>query len=36
MEDFKNSYDEVMTKATLLAKKIIIENCYLSEYACAL
>ncbi len=36
MEDFKKAYDEVMTKSTLLAKKVIIDNCYLSEYVCAL
>lgn len=36
MEDFKNAYDEIMTKATLLSKKAIIENSYLSEYSCAL
>ena len=36
MEDFKNVYDEVMTEATILAKKVVKENSYLSEYVCAL
>lgn len=36
MEDFKSAYDEVMTKATILSKKIIKENSYISEYASAL
>lgn len=36
MEDFKNSYDNIMTKATILAKKVIKDNSYLSEYTCAL
>ena len=36
MEEFKEKYDEVMTKATILAKKVVKENSYLSEYVCAL
>jgi hypothetical protein len=36
MEEFKNAYDEIMTKSTLLAKKVIKEDSYLSEYVCAL
>lgn len=36
MEDFKNIYDEVMTEVTILAKKVVKENSYLSEYVCAL
>lgn len=36
MEDFKEAYDNVMTKATLLAKKVIRDNSYISEYSCAL
>lgn len=36
MESFKEAYDDVMTKATLLAKKAIVADSYLSEYACAL
>ena len=36
MEDFKDAYDDVMTKATLLAKKAILSDSYLSEYSCAL
>lgn len=36
MEAFKDAYDEVMTKATILGKKVIKENAYLSEYVCAL
>ncbi|MDD3302025.1 MAG: FAD-dependent thymidylate synthase [Candidatus Gracilibacteria bacterium] len=36
MEEFKDMYDDVMAKATLLANDIVKENTYLSEYACAL
>jgi hypothetical protein len=36
MEEFKEAYDEIMTKTTVLAKKVIKENCYISEYVCAL
>lgn len=36
MEEFKEKYDEVMTKSTILAKKVVKENSYLSEYVCAL
>lgn len=36
MEEFKKAYDDVMTKATIIAKKVIKENSYISEYACAL
>lgn len=36
MEEFKEKYDEVMTKSTTLAKKVVKENSYLSEYVCAL
>lgn len=36
MEDFKKDYDEVMTRITILSKKIIKKNPYLSEYVCAL
>jgi hypothetical protein len=36
MEKFKTAYDKVMTKATLLSKKIIKEDSFVSEYACAM
>lgn len=36
MEKFKIAYDKVMTKATLLSKKIIKEDSFVSEYACAM
>jgi hypothetical protein len=36
MAAFKKVYDEIMTKFTHLAKQIIKENAYLSEYVCAL
>lgn len=36
MEEFKDRYDEVMTKSTILGQKVIKENSYLSEYVCAL
>lgn len=36
MEKFKLAYDKVMTKATLLSKKIIKDNSFVSEYASAM
>lgn len=36
MEWFMKMYDDVMTKATVLSNDIIKDNCYLSEYACAM
>ena len=36
MEDFKNAYDEIMTEITILSKKAIKENSYISEYIAAL
>lgn len=36
MEEFKKSYDEIMTEITILRKKVIKENEYLSEYVCCL
>ena len=36
MEEFKETYDEVMTKTTILANKVIKENSYISEYVSAL
>jgi hypothetical protein len=36
MEEFKDVYDEIMTKTTILSKKVVKENSYLSEYVCAL
>jgi len=36
MEEFKEVYDELMTKTTILANKVIKENSYISEYVSAL
>ena len=36
MEQFKKDYDSVMGDMTELARKVIEENCYLSEYVSAL
>jgi len=36
MEEFKEKYDEVMTKATILSKKVVKENSYISEYCASL
>lgn len=36
MESFKNDYDDIMTRYTLLSKKVIQENTYISEYVMAL
>jgi hypothetical protein len=32
MEDFREKYDEIMTKITILSKKVTKENYYLSQY----
>lgn len=36
MEKFKETYDDVMTRATILAKKVVQENSYISEYCASL
>jgi len=36
MEDFKKSYDSILTEITIFAKEMIKEEEYLSEYVCAL
>ena len=36
MENFKDAYDEIMTKTTILSNKVIKENSYISEYVSAL
>lgn len=36
MEEFKKAYDNVMSKATQLSKKVIRDNCYITEYSCAM
>ncbi len=36
MEKFKETYDDVMTRATILAKKVVQENAYISEYCASL
>jgi thymidylate synthase ThyX len=36
MEEFKDAYDDVMTRATILAKKVVKENAYISEYCASL
>ncbi len=36
MEDFKKDYEEIMTQMTILSKKMIKNNSYLTEYVCAL
>jgi hypothetical protein len=32
METFKKAYDAIMTKVTLLARKVIQDNKYVSQY----
>lgn len=36
MEEFKEAYDEIMTKTTILANKVIKDNSYISEYVASL
>lgn len=36
MEEFKDDYDNIMTEVTILAKKVVKEDAYMSEYVCAL